>query len=911
MRTFTLVLALMLSGLLLQSQSGSPCPGEPTVTYDGKTYNTILVGDRCWLKENLNVGTMILSGQDQKNNGIIEKYCYGDLPANCETYGGLYQWHEAMQYEDNSGAQGICPSGWRVATDDDWKMLEGVLDSNFDYGDAEWDGMNFRGFDAGKNMKATTGWVHNGNGTDLYGVAVLPGGHRDFCRTFYSKGHTSYLWTATSFDEDAVWYRIVTSGYSKISRRHAHQNLAASVRCVKDYAPQSYNLILEVYPADAGTLTGEGQYLAGEEINITAEANTGWEFVNWTDDNGIVSETPDFTYTMPAADITLTANFVEEQVGFTCGTSTVTDVDGNVYNTVLIGDQCWVKENLKTTKYHSGTPIEYPGTDNGAWGNNTTGAYAWYDNDISWKDSYGALYNWHAVNNADGLCPAGWHVASDTELTQLVDYVVAQGYPNVWNIPNGAGNALKSCRQVNSPYGWDCNTTEHPRWDSHNTHNGFDAFGFSGLPGGLRNNTGGFQNIGSSFRLWSSTESSTTHAHIRDLSLFSNLVSRTTNFKSIGVPVRCIKTPPTYNLNLDVNPAGAGTVTGAGQYQAGQQVNITAAANLGWAFVNWTDDDGIVSEAPNFTYTMPASDVTLTANFVTTTTHNLNLDVNPAGAGTVTGAGLYNSGQQVNISALANTGWEFVNWTDDDVIVNELAVFTYTIPTADVTLTANFVEEQANFTCGTSTVTDVDGYVYNTLLIGDQCWMDKNLSTTRFRDGSTIDQAWVYDPTLVEGINSAEEMVAAYGRLYSWHEANDAKGICPAGWTVPAQSEFQQLVDYVIDTYEDVTADNASYAFKSCRQVDSPLGGDCNTTTHPRWDQTTQHGFDLVDFSALPAGRFQFGSFSGIGTQLFFWSSTEHNAANGVFARIMNGVDGVTITNMDKNRGVSLRCIRE
>jgi PKD repeat protein len=73
--------------------------------------------------------------------------------------------------------------------------------------------------------------------------------------------------------------------------------------------------------------------------------------------------------------------------GFTCGVSTITDIDGNIYNTVLIGDQCWMKENLKTTQYRNGTPIEYPGTDNSAWQNNTTGAYAWYDNDINWKDS--------------------------------------------------------------------------------------------------------------------------------------------------------------------------------------------------------------------------------------------------------------------------------------------------------------------------------------------------------------------------------------------------------------------------------------------------------------------------------------------------------------------------------------------
>jgi uncharacterized protein (TIGR02145 family) len=215
------------------------------------------------------------------------------------------------------------------------------------------------------------------------------------------------------------------------------------------------------------------------------------------------------------------------------------------------------------------------------------------------------------------------------------------------------------------------------------------------------------------------------------------------------------------------------------------------------------------------------------------------------------------------------------------------------------------------FPCGTATVTDIDGNVYNTVLIGDQCWMDKNLSTTHFRDGSPIAEAWVYDHTLVEGINSDEEMAAEYGRLYSWHTANDAKGICPVGWTLPAQAEFQQLVDYVIATYEEVTDQNVAYAFKSCRQVNSPLGGDCNTTAHPRWDEHAQYGFDIADFSALPAGRYVNGAFSGIGSQLYFWSSTEFSTDNGVFARIMHNFNAVTIWNVDKNRSFSLRCIKE
>jgi uncharacterized protein (TIGR02145 family) len=135
--------------------------------------------------------------------------------------------------------------------------------------------------------------------------------------------------------------------------------------------------------------------------------------------------------------------------------------------------------------YRNETPIENP-TSISDWPNNITGAYACYNNDISWKDSYGALYNWQAVNNPNGLCPTGRHVPSDAEWTQLVDYVIAQGFPNESENLNCAGNALKSCRQVNSPLGGECNTTDYPRWESHDTHYGFDEFGISWLPGSYR-----------------------------------------------------------------------------------------------------------------------------------------------------------------------------------------------------------------------------------------------------------------------------------------------------------------------------------------------------------------------------------------------------------------------------------------
>ncbi len=115
--------------------------------------------------------------------------------------------------------------------------------------------------------------------------------------------------------------------------------------------------------------------------------------------------------------------FVGVQGGTPCpDMPTVTDIDGNVYQTVLINDRCWMAENLMTTKYQNGDAIAYPGTGNEQWESNVSGAYAWYDNDIDWKDSYGALYNWYAVNNPAGLCPEGWHVPTHDEWQALVNY---------------------------------------------------------------------------------------------------------------------------------------------------------------------------------------------------------------------------------------------------------------------------------------------------------------------------------------------------------------------------------------------------------------------------------------------------------------------------------------------------------
>jgi uncharacterized protein (TIGR02145 family) len=217
------------------SGSGEPCPGIETISYGGQVYNTVLIGDQCWLKENLNIGEMIPGGDEMQDNGMIEKYCYGTNPANCATYGGLYQWNEMMDYTTTAGAQGICPDGWHIPTDDEWKILEGTVDSQYPVGDPEWNSIGYRrGFEAGKNLKSTYGWNYQGDGTDLYGFGALPGGGRYSGGSYGSVGNTGSWWSSSEYSGSDAWYRRLFHINNGSHRYYYPKIYGFSVRCLKD-----------------------------------------------------------------------------------------------------------------------------------------------------------------------------------------------------------------------------------------------------------------------------------------------------------------------------------------------------------------------------------------------------------------------------------------------------------------------------------------------------------------------------------------------------------------------------------------------------------------------------------------------------------------------------------------------------
>lgn len=277
-----------------------------------------------------------------------------------------------------------------------------------------------------------------------------------------------------------------------------------------------------------GNVTSDGNAAVTERGTVVSASpnptTSGNKFPNGTGtgsfSSNITGFTPNTTYYVRAYAInsqgTAYGNEVSFKTSSTSG-STVTDIDGNVYNTVTIGTQVWMLENLKTTRYRNGESI--PNVTGGApWMALTTGAYCLYDNLSSSKATYGALYNWYAVNDSRNIAPTGWHVPSDTEWQTLATYL------------GGVLVAGGKMKEVG---------TSHWTYESLNTTN---SSGFTALPGGyIHTLDGKFYGLGESGMWWSRTAYDANYAWKFDINAYGAVLMTANVNKRNGYSVRCLK----------------------------------------------------------------------------------------------------------------------------------------------------------------------------------------------------------------------------------------------------------------------------------------------------------------------------------------------------------------------------------
>jgi len=193
----------------------SVCGGETELTYDGQLYKIVSIGNQCWMAKNLNAGTYIASTTDATpisnaaNNGFIEKYCYNNNPANCDTYGALYDWDELMMYNNEEGAKGICPNGWHIPSNYEWEVLINYLG-----------GYSVAGAKLKPNMP--------------YQFDALMGGYRLSNGIFTDNAIGTRFWTSSLNNEGLAYYRHLNFDSDIIVNTLYNRKGAFHVRCIKN-----------------------------------------------------------------------------------------------------------------------------------------------------------------------------------------------------------------------------------------------------------------------------------------------------------------------------------------------------------------------------------------------------------------------------------------------------------------------------------------------------------------------------------------------------------------------------------------------------------------------------------------------------------------------------------------------------
>lgn len=283
-----------------------------------------------------------------------------------------------------------------------------------------------------------------------------------------------------------------------------------------------------------GAMTNAGMGIWTYTASIPQNTTIEYKFINgnaWGNNEILTAPcgtSPDGNRTLDVGTSNQTVTFCYNRCDATCPPPSVTDIDGNVYQSVIIGTQTWMKQNLKTSKYRNGDVIP-SGLSNSDWANLNLDACANYNNLSTNGTTYGKLYNHYAVVDSRGLCPVGWHVPTDAEWKTLEAYL---GMPILdldmaFGLTRGAstniGGKLKSVSTL---------------WTSPNQ-GANDQSNFSGLPGGLKGTDGNSVNLTYGGYFWTSSQTGTS-AWRRTLHYDYKCISRAAEDRRNGFSVRCI-----------------------------------------------------------------------------------------------------------------------------------------------------------------------------------------------------------------------------------------------------------------------------------------------------------------------------------------------------------------------------------
>ncbi|MBA4411560.1 MAG: hypothetical protein C0397_19340, partial [Odoribacter sp.] len=504
---------------------------------DEQNYPIVKIGTQWWMAKNLAYLPFVCSPLENSRTtplNYVSDYSGTDINAAKTTamysnYGALYNWPAAMSGSINSntnsnGVRGICPACWHLPSEEEWNIMTNYLINN---------GYAYQGsgVDIAKTLAAAVIWKSytsaDSPGNNLFsnnssGFSALPSGTRNSNGGMSNFGNNCSWWTSTESGSMYAGQRSLFYSDPNISIGFTSKDFGKSIRCIRDISPVSNNASLPKVNTSPIIDITSNMAKSGGFVNFDGDTTITARGVCWNinpnpsiancktlNGTGVGNFTSDINGLTAITQYYLRA-YATNSEGTTYGnqiifstlssndTKTLTDIDGNIYTTISIGTQVWMAENLKTTKYRDGTAISNI-MDNPSWKASTLGAYCWYNNDaISYKNPYGALYNWFAVNTGK-LCPVGWHIPSVAEWTILENCLIANGF----NF-DGTTTGNKIAKSLAATMNWNLST--EPGSVGNNDYSIYrNKTAFSAYPSGYRMGDGTFTYFGNYCGWWSST----------------------------------------------------------------------------------------------------------------------------------------------------------------------------------------------------------------------------------------------------------------------------------------------------------------------------------------------------------------------------------------------------------------------
>ncbi len=514
------VLVLMIAGC--DSSAGG---GRTVTDIDGNVYKTVTIGYQEWLAENLRVthyrnGDMIpnvTGGSEWKGLSTGAYGIYINDTSYVADYGYLYNWYAV------GDTRNIAPEGWHVATDDDWEEMK-----------------SFLGERSEKILKeaGTEHWKSERGATNESGFTILPAGARFSNGSDEGIGLLAFFWSSTENDSETSWGQEMELARDlRRFKTGAPKEFGLSVRLVRDreggkrfpvarFTFESNEVKLNtIVTFDASSSLGDR---LGYRWDFEGDGSFDTRYTTSSSESHKYTEPGTYQVTLEIIDGDKVVLATEKKLVVKPPTGTVTDREGNLYNTVKIGNQWWMAENLKVRSYRNGDAIPNV-TGNSEWKILTGGGYCVYLNVEGNKADYGYLYNWFAAADPRNIAPEGWHVATDADWRELemhlgMDEVVTSDFGE-----RGAdeGNYLKA--------------TGTRYWNQPNE-GANNNYGFSALPGGTRQgDISRFIGIHTGAYFWTTTESHAEGAWSRDLGYRDIAISRFSMQKKAGNSIRCVK----------------------------------------------------------------------------------------------------------------------------------------------------------------------------------------------------------------------------------------------------------------------------------------------------------------------------------------------------------------------------------